>query len=203
MGVDLGPHMSDDQIERYSMGAVSEAELEPVEEHLLICEACQNRVTENDLYVAAMQGAGNELRHEPAKRRWDFVFFRLAPMAAAAALLVVVAIEAPRLANHARMPAAITLEALRGTSMAKAPAAEPLVLRLDVAGLAEQKKYRVEAVDAAGNPVWTGEAPVQGMQAAANLPALGPGLYFVRLYDNSGKVLREFGVETTHPESAR
>ena len=203
MGVGIGPHLNEDEVERYSIGSVSEPELAPLEEHLLLCETCQIRVTETDVYVAAVKAAGESVWHEPARRRWEFLFFRLAPAAAAAALLIVLAVESPRLSNRAQMPAAVTLEALRGSAIGKAPAARPLIIRLDVTGLPQQKAYRLEAVDAAGNPVWKGEAAVEGLAAKASLPALGPGEYYLRIYEASGKLVREFGLETTIPGKAR
>jgi hypothetical protein len=36
-------HPSEDLLERYSMGRLTEAEVAPLEEHLLICGECRNR----------------------------------------------------------------------------------------------------------------------------------------------------------------
>jgi len=51
-------HPSDDLLERYSMGRLTEAEMTPLEEHLLICEKCRNRVMQMDLNQAAIREAG-------------------------------------------------------------------------------------------------------------------------------------------------
>jgi anti-sigma factor ChrR (cupin superfamily) len=42
-------HPSDGLLERYSMGRLTEAETAPLEEHLLICEECRNRLVLMDL----------------------------------------------------------------------------------------------------------------------------------------------------------
>jgi anti-sigma factor RsiW len=50
-------HSSDDLLERYAMGRLLESELAPVEEHLLICEDCRNRLAEIDADIAAIREA--------------------------------------------------------------------------------------------------------------------------------------------------
>ena len=50
-------HPSSDALEAYSLSASSDADLEKVEEHLLICERCQNELAETDQYIRAMKGA--------------------------------------------------------------------------------------------------------------------------------------------------
>ena len=199
MGTGIDRHLNDEETERYAMGSVSEEEMARLEEHLLICEPCQVQVTESDVYVAAMEAAGMRLRREPPKPRWEFLFFRLAPVAAAAALLVVLTVVGTRVIDRgAGAPAvAVTLEARRGSLAAKAPAGRPLVVHLDLAGLPEQKSCRVEAVDSTGNPVWKGEARVEGSEGAASMPGMNPGLYFVRVYEASGRLVREYGLEVS------
>jgi hypothetical protein len=58
-------HPPDDLLERYAMGALAEPELERVEEHLLVCEACQARLAETDAFVSATRAALRQLRDEP------------------------------------------------------------------------------------------------------------------------------------------
>jgi hypothetical protein len=50
-------HSSSDELEAYSLGLSSDGNLEKVEEHLLICERCQNELTLTDQYIRAMKGA--------------------------------------------------------------------------------------------------------------------------------------------------
>ena len=51
------PHLSSDEMEAYSLGRSSDADLEKVEEHLLICERCQNQLALTDQYIQAMKRA--------------------------------------------------------------------------------------------------------------------------------------------------
>ncbi len=50
-------HIAEDSLEQYAMGALPEPEAGPLEEHLLICTACQDRLQTTDDYVAAMRAA--------------------------------------------------------------------------------------------------------------------------------------------------
>ena len=51
------PHPSSEELEAYSLGMSSEADLERAEEHLLICERCQDELALTDQYVQAMKKA--------------------------------------------------------------------------------------------------------------------------------------------------
>ena len=58
----------DDLMERYSFGRLTGQECAAFEEHLLTCEACQDRLRANDEFVAAMKAACvASLRHPPTK----------------------------------------------------------------------------------------------------------------------------------------
>ena len=62
----LNGHITEDILEAYSLGQMSEAEVAPVEEHLLMCPECQDRLQATDLFVATIRhvlqepGAGRE-----------------------------------------------------------------------------------------------------------------------------------------------
>jgi hypothetical protein len=53
-------HVSGDDLERYSMLTVEEPEMGRIEEHLLVCARCRNRLHDTDEYVAAMTAAAAE-----------------------------------------------------------------------------------------------------------------------------------------------
>ena len=50
-------HISEDLLELYSLGRLEEPQLAPVEEHLLVCHECLDRVQRIDEFVAAMKAA--------------------------------------------------------------------------------------------------------------------------------------------------
>jgi hypothetical protein len=56
-------HISEEVLEQYAMRTLPEsAELGRLEEHLLICSECRNRLQMMDDYVAAMRSAAAKLR---------------------------------------------------------------------------------------------------------------------------------------------
>src|SRR5438552_18331838 len=95
MARELNSHLDDGDIEKYSMGGPRDSEAASLEEHLLICEHCQQRLAESDVYVADMRGAAAHLdtRQKVAqdaseRPRWNWL--RLIPALAGVALLVIV-----------------------------------------------------------------------------------------------------------------
>jgi anti-sigma factor ChrR (cupin superfamily) len=59
-------HPSDDLLERYSKNRLTEAEMAPLKEHLVICEKCRNTVVQMDLNQAAIREA-LKLRRDEAE----------------------------------------------------------------------------------------------------------------------------------------
>jgi anti-sigma factor RsiW len=204
---DIYPHIDAEELEGYSMGysisRIPEEEASRLEEHLLICPACRQRVAENDSYTSAMRQAAAQLLLSPARperRPWSFP--RLIPTTAALACIVLAAGAALGVAlrnsNSAAPAFAVNLAATRGAGIeAKAPAGRTLALRPDLTGLAAGPFFRLEMVDRLGNRVWQGSAGAQGLSAGASfsVPRQRPGIYFVRIYNSSGELLREYGLE--------
>ena len=58
-------HFPDDLLESYAMGKLSDQESEPVEEHLLLCSVCQERLGELDDFVQAIKTALADPAHTP------------------------------------------------------------------------------------------------------------------------------------------
>ena len=191
-------HVDDEEIERYSMGAMPEAAIAPFEEHLLVCEPCQLRLAQTDAYVGAMRQASARLRTEPLKRGLPWLRFpRLVPALAGMAVAIVAAglwISRPDMGEA--HPFAVDLEATRGAAIeARAPAGRWLLLRLDLANLPASSSYRLEMVDRFGSRIYQATVAAQGSKAGFKVPGTGPGVYFVRLYRPPGELLREYGFE--------
>jgi hypothetical protein len=192
-------HPDDEQMESYSAGSLPEEARGPFEEHLLLCDLCQDRLTESDAYVAAIKEAARRLKPGLKAPRMWWEVPRFIPVLAAAAVLAAVAL----LGVWARLPSGpepalwVTLEANRGVIQAHAPAGRPLVLRLDPEGLPETRgPYGLEIVDRGGGRAWHGAA-APGRIGEVSVPGLAPGVYFVRVSAASGELLREYGLEVS------
>ena len=193
-------HTDEEEIERYSRGAMPEGAIAPFEEHLLICESCQHRLEQTDIYLSAMRQASARLRTEPLKRGLPLPwlrFPRLVPALAGMAVLIVAAgMWLSRLDLGEAYPFAVELAATRGAAIeAQAPAGRWLLLRLDLANLPASSGYRAEMVDRSGHRVWQATVPARGSKADFKVPRTQPGVYFVRVYRPPGELLREYGFE--------
>jgi anti-sigma factor RsiW len=57
-------HVSGDDLESYAMRSLPAPETDRLEEHLLICSACQNRLESVEQYVVAMKAAAGKMMEE-------------------------------------------------------------------------------------------------------------------------------------------
>lgn len=178
-------HPSEGDLEQYSRGCASEADSAYIEEHLLICEACRERLDLGEAFEREMPAAAAQVRRQERRTR-------LMWMTAAAAALLIAAV-ALRTAPGVAMPAVnVNLEAIRGP-LVQAPAGRPLRLRLDLSGLAPAARYEVEMVDTSNRPAWQGTLDAHHPQVL--IAKRRSGTYFVRVYSPARELLREYGLE--------
>jgi hypothetical protein len=62
-------HIPEDLLDRYAARGLPEAEAARVEEHLLICTFCQDRLQLTDDFVAALRSAVDQRQRHPSKPR--------------------------------------------------------------------------------------------------------------------------------------
>lgn len=204
-------HAQEEDLERYSIGTLSGPQGEALEEHLLICPACQDRLAEVDAYVRAVRVAATRLRSEtplgaPRTRRGYWGFFSqpaLAVGATAAACLILavwVSRSRPSPSSSGLPPVTILLQTVRGPSGAidsRAPRGRPLILRADLSGLQPQAVWELEVADARGVRVQRSSGTAfEGRLEAQLTTGLTAGQYWVRLYapgSGSGP-LREYAL---------
>ena len=187
--------MNTEALERFSLGLEPLEETEKFEEHLLICERCQERYEEIERYAIGVRSAAAELQRKPAPRQSWWHLPRMIPVFAVLTLLVMGALFLTRMGGQPVAPLAVALIASRGTApMGEAPAGRSLLVTPDIVGIATPGPYRLEVVDGRGHSTWQG--PYDASQPAA-VPPQGSGPHFVRLYSTSGHLLREYGLHIT------
>ena len=189
------PHLAEDTLEMYSLGRLSETEIDSVEEHLLMCAVCQDRLSETDQFVQAIQSAARELEREPkAEPWWKKLFAAPTPVwAAAACALIALVVFIPR-----QTPTAVVdLQAMRGpeTPVGR-PANAALTLKLSLEGLENSGPLQVQIAAASGQIVAITQADRDQSVAVAHTNKLPSGKYWVRLYSGT-ELLREYGL-TVH-----
>jgi hypothetical protein len=203
-------HVEEERLERYSMGTLPEIEIEPLEEHLLICEECQHKLEELDKYVATMRAALRRVNNEKAISLWDRVAPKWSPRfaisrpvgvlaLACAAVLMVVVVQTWKPKAESYAPATVMLQASRGDDgrASLAPSGRPLELKVDVAELQPAGSYRLEIVNAAGETVWQSLVSADRQQLSVRIDdGLPAGQYWARLYGSGSgaPLLREFSL---------
>ena len=196
-------HIQADDLERYAMSSLPEESTVVVEQHLLICETCRQQLLETEAYMTAIQSAARGLPRPAvaSKRRWRWSFPRLIPAFAALACLLIAAVTLPLVHRElsrgvAAAPFAVNLQTMRGLLVpATGPSRRPLLLEMDLTGLAASPSYRIEIVDQAGDQVWQGAFNSLGATGSIAIPGQKRGAYFVRVALPSGETLREYGLQ--------
>lgn len=192
---EIDHHVDVEDLERYSIGTSSPADSTRIEEHLLICECCQDQLRETDDYVLAVQKASRQRRRDervPKRSEWRFPAW-FPPLAAVACGLLLV-VSALRLVRQPVSVVAISLTALRSNgSGTGAPAGQQLILHPDLTGLTARSSYRLEIVGQTGRAVR--QATFGPTQPGVAVAGLGAGQYFVRVYLPEGELLREYGLQ--------
>jgi hypothetical protein len=191
-------HVPEDLLDRYSMGTLPPDLVAQLEEHLLCCPLCQERLVETDEVLNLFRTAATEVAAHPAgiwQRLWDRrkVVWAGVASAAAALLLFLVAGEAHKTQPP---PAILLMQSLRGPEAgAHLASGRPCLLVFDLAIEAVRKDYEVEIVDAAGNQVLTESADVRDGRLSA-LVKVARGAYWVRVYQKQAgrELVAEYGL---------
>jgi hypothetical protein len=191
---DIHRHVDAEDLEQYSMGTGPPEATPLIEEHLLTCEDCQDRLLKSDAYVRAMRTSSKQLRRnvKAAKgREWRIPDWL--PVLAAVTCGMVLVVAAPRFVRAPGPVVAVSLTAWRGDGAGNsAPPGRELMLHPDLTGLAEDSSYRLEIVNQTGRTVRQGT--LTRARNGIQVPGLGAGLYFVRVYLPAGELLREYGL---------
>jgi len=201
----LDVHPDADALEEYAFGRLSGADLEDSEEHLLICQRCQEDLKEVDEYILLMKRAARKLASET--RGWGLAWgwaragrvrgkWITVGMGATVAVVVLGSL-ALWPSRETAVTNSVQLVALRGDDMASIAHSPggPLDLLIDVSDLPGVARFRLEVVNAAGRRHWEGTAtPADGKLTVRIPKALARGTYWVRLSSSEGELLREFGL---------
>jgi anti-sigma factor RsiW len=203
MKLDIGPHVTEDVLEKYLMNHLTEPQSASVEEHLLACPYCQAQTEETEAFIYAARAALREPLRKPAARAaragtsGAMLSWFSAPVIAMASLgLAIGTYLAPSRMASGGTPVEVRLSAMRGADIAlpHVRAAGRLILSLDSRDLPADGPYDVRVVNAAGAEVWRGVPERLGDKMQAELThTLAPGHYWVRL-SRGGEPVREYGV---------
>jgi len=201
MATDRKAHPDDEALELYALGRLDEPELGELEEHILICAGCQDRLDQATEFANLMREATAKVASapepEPAWKKWfRFDWMPMPAMAGAMAVLFAVMMWQPWQQKPPAQWQTVELETVRGEANGAAGAAgAALHLKMDVAGL-DATGATAQIVTAGGETV--SEVPVDEAGGKAEIryeKGLSAGRYWVRLR-KSGETIREFALLT-------
>jgi anti-sigma factor RsiW len=188
------PHSSDEQLDQYAMGTLPEESLPEVEEHLLVCETCQERLTLSDEFVQVFRAAAAQPDVRARRAWWSLLSPRTAGWTAAAAVAALVLLIVGQ-QRTPTAPAVVFLQSLRGPeASAQIAAGKPAILVFDIDRTARASE--VQVVDTVGTEVLKAPASVKDGQLALNIPKLAKGSYWVRVYrGDKREIIAEYGLQ--------
>ncbi len=186
--------LSDQEAEDFVFGRLSEAGQARAEEHLLFCEACQERVKREEQFVKDFREAAGRpaVPRRPSAGRWA-VF---SGVAASLALGVWLTLPAGTGGNEGAAPVLVALSVSRspaGEQAASIPAGQSATLKLDLDHLPRLDAYEVELASGEGQVLLRKAVSRENGELEAAVGALRPGRYWVRLR-GGGELLREYGL---------
>jgi anti-sigma factor RsiW len=188
-------HINDDRLDLYAMGRLSAEALAEVEEHLLVCEACQFRLRQSDEFALLFRQAAAQPEARP-KSRWAGIWRRPVGLAAAAAAMVAVLVVVTRREGSPVAPAIVSMQSLRGPEApARVDAGRPAILVFDIETSAPGS-YEARLVDRQGNEVRKARTAAQDGRLAVPLEGLPTGSYWVRVYrTGESDPIAEYGLQ--------
>jgi hypothetical protein len=194
-------HGTEDQLELYARGRLPESELPVLEEHLMICIGCREKLDEIGDFALGMREASSKAASSqaavPQTRRseWGLGSFFRRPAFGMALAFVVLIVGMGLMANGRPKfapSASLQLTATRGEMPVTVAARQFDVTLSD--GPREGGPFRIEVLTATGASAWSGLAESGPAGVDFKLTQkLTQGDYFVRVFSVSGKMLREYG----------
>ena len=216
MNCEIESHAPEDLLERYSMRRLTDEESELLEDHLMFCQWCQDKLESVESFLYVAREASRRVRREDLEFQasspiWSrFHGFSLTnlfgadhprswftlPITAAAMACMALFLMVPRSQEAGYQQ--VRMESFRGTLAQSVNSTQPLEIILNLDGLPPSPAYRVEIVNAEGATSASSLAEPQGNSLTVRLKSkLSPGQYWMRLYvPGVNELLREFSLRS-------
>ena len=209
--------LTDHELEELLFNRLSGVTREVIEEHLLVCERCMDRVEAEEAYAGAFRQAARQVEAEDFARAmsggavvkqpgwreslaagWAALCGNRMLLAVAGVAVVATGILFSPLMRRPGIETAVELSLARGggAAGAMAPAGNSLKLGADVTELPALARWQVDVVSATGEMEQSAVvAPVGGRLTWQVKDGLAAGRHWVRLRDpRDGSLVREFGL---------
>jgi hypothetical protein len=192
-------HIQEDVLDRYAMGTLEEESIAVVEEHMLECPLCQNRLAGADEFLTNFRAAATQLQLDRSAaqpvRIWAHARVLWAGAAAAVVLLAVLISREPDAVRFA--PPTVVMQSLRGPEAgAHVDARRPFLLAFDITQPSTPVAYEIVIVNAGGNEILRTGAQVRSGRLTASINKLPRGSYWVRVFrkQDTRDLIAEYGL---------
>ncbi len=192
-------HESDERLELYALERLSDSDIMQIEEHLLVCDSCRDRLEETATFALAMrdtlrEGIKSGSAFDSPRPAWlGWLIKPQFVMAGTLATALVAVVLVWDSHSGVRPLAALQLNAMRGSEAQTVEPSRELDLTLtDAAGGTGTPV--VEVVDNnGGQQLWTGTPQLIGGTARVKVMKVLPaGDYLVRFYYPPGHLVHEY-----------
>jgi len=200
-------HVLDEHLEAYVMRQLQEEETDVLEDHLMLCQQCQHRLTETEQRILAMRTAAGKIRQEEKRssrqsgavaRFFSSLILPRPVWAAAAAMAVAMIVITPRLQQSPVSFDDVNLTVMRGGEAAfDAEHGRRLRLHLDVRDLEVSADLQVTIVSAEGSLVWSStriDRPNTDSLVVSIDRSFDAGQHWVRVVRPPDQILREYSL---------
>jgi hypothetical protein len=192
-------HIQEDVLDRYAMGTLEKESIAMVEEHMLECPLCQNRLAGADEFLTNFRTAAMQLQLDRSaaqpKTIWPHVRLLWAGAAAAVVLLAVLISKEPEAVRFA--PPTVVMQSLRGPEAGvHVDARRPFLLAFDLTQPSTPAACEIVIVTTGGNEVLRTGAEVRSGRLTASINKLPRGSYWVRVFPKQGtrNLIAEYGL---------
>jgi hypothetical protein len=190
-------HLNDELLDQYALGILAEERLAGVEEHLLICEACQSRLDASDEFAMLFR----ETAVQPdvrSQRSWRMFWnHRVANWTvAAAAVFSILVLAVGPFRKPPTAPATVFMQSLRRPDApAQVAAGRPALLVFDILPTAGVNNYEARFVNPVGIEILAAAISSKDGRLAVLVDRLPPGSYWVRVFRTDNREpIAEYGL---------
>lgn len=190
-------HITDELLDEYALGALTEDRLAEVEEHLLICQDCQARLQAADEFAMLFRACAVQPDARP-QRGWRLTWkYNAARWTMAAAMLSILLLLVWPFRKPATVPATVFMQSLRGPeASAQVVAGKPAFLAFDIAPTSGANQYEARIVNPVGTEILTAKVFSRDGRPTVLLHGLPPGSYWVRIYRiEDREEIAEYGLQ--------
>jgi hypothetical protein len=189
-------HINDEHLDQYAIGTLPTECLAGVEEHLLVCEACQARLLASDEFAMLFRATAVQ-PDARAQRGWRvFWNYRGTSWAVATAVFALLIVLGGTLRKSPMAPATVMMHSLRGPDApAEVAAGQPAWLVFDIVPAGAVKEYKALVVNTVGVEMLAAKVSLNNGRLAVLVNRLPAGSYWVRVFrDDHTEPIAEYGL---------